>query len=217
VKRSVDPPEHGSAAPGGALDTSPRLLAYAELLRARAIPLGLIGAGDANRIFERHVADACRAVPCIPDGTRSVVDIGSGAGLPGVPVAILRPDLSVTLLEPSRRRVAFLEFVVGELGLDRVDVVAGRAEETDLAVDLAMARAVSDAVGSWGLAERCLVRGGSLLYFAGASWSDTEVVALARSGARGHVCAGSHGGGGPIVMIRAEGPSPPGSRDRDPT
>jgi 16S rRNA (guanine527-N7)-methyltransferase len=192
-------------------------MAYAQMLRDKAVPLGLIGPGDAGRLFERHVADSCRAVPCIPDGTRSVVDIGSGAGLPGVPVAILRPDLVVTLLEPSRRRVAFLEFVVGELHLEGVRVMAERAEDVDLAVDLAMARAVSDAVGSWKLAERCLKPAGSLLYFAGASWAELHAEGLAGAGATARVCPRSQAGGGPIVVIRARGSSAAAAADEDPS
>jgi 16S rRNA (guanine527-N7)-methyltransferase len=213
VKRSME--ARASQRRGGD-DPTPLLLAYAEMLRERAVPLGLIGPGDEGRIFERHVADSCRAVPCIPEGTRSVLDIGSGAGLPGVPVAILRPDLLVTLLEPSRRRVGFLEFVIGELHLDGVQVIARRAEDADLAVDLAMARAVSDAVGSWRLAERCLRPAGSLLYFAGASWAEPHAEELAEAGATARVCSGSRAEGGPIVVIRAGGASAAVATDEDP-
>ena len=80
-------------------------------------------------MWDRHVLNSAALAQLIPTSA-DVVDVGSGAGLPGVPLAILRPDLAVTLLEPLLRRATFLDETVGELGLgERVRVIRGRAED----------------------------------------------------------------------------------------
>jgi 16S rRNA (guanine527-N7)-methyltransferase len=200
----VKHPPMGSASPdvvAGSAEDQARLFAFAGLLRTRAVSLGFIGPRDADRILERHVVDSARAARCIPTGA-TVVDIGSGAGLPGVPVAILRPDLVVTLLEPSRKRVAFLELVVGELSIRNVEVRASRAQDAVMAVDIALARAVGDVRTSWRLAEPLLTRGGSLVYFAGVSWETDIERSLPRSTTASILSEPMVAGGGPLVMIR---------------
>ena len=74
----------------------------------RGIKLGLIGPREADRIWDRHILNSLALADLIPEGS-SVVDVGSGAGLPGIPLAIVRPDLSVTLLDPMLRRTTFLK------------------------------------------------------------------------------------------------------------
>ena len=104
---------------------------YAEILATRGIEWGLLGPREAERVWERHLLNsAALAVPgLIPEGA-CVVDVGSGAGLPGIPLAIARPDLRLRLLEPLLRRFTFLTQTVEELGLlDQVVVVRGRAED----------------------------------------------------------------------------------------
>jgi 16S rRNA (guanine527-N7)-methyltransferase len=116
---------------------------YAEILCGRAIDWGLLGPREADRIWDRHILNSAALSELIPNGS-SVVDVGSGAGLPGIPVAILRPDLSVTLLEPLLRRSTFLTEVVDELGLGgRVTVVRERAEDHERRYDVVVARAVA--------------------------------------------------------------------------
>ena len=144
-----------------------RLARFETLLQDRAAALGMIARGDLARLRERHLLDSLRAVPALPAAVRSVLDLGSGAGLPGIPVAIARPDLAVTLAETRHQRIAFLELAVAELGLERVAVHAGRAEDAPGPVDAALARAFRDASASWKVAERQLGPGGCLLYFAG--------------------------------------------------
>lgn len=100
---------------------------YAALLATDGVLRGLIGPREAPRLWDRHLLNCAVLGEWIPDGA-SVCDVGSGAGLPGVVLAIARPDLTVTLLEPLLRRTTFLEEVVAELGLDRVEVVRGRAD-----------------------------------------------------------------------------------------
>lgn len=102
---------------------------FVELLAGPGREQGVIGPREVPRLWERHVLNSAAVGDVIPTGA-SVVDVGSGAGLPGVPLALARPDLEVTLLEPMARRVAWLESVVAELDLP-VTVVRGRAEERE--------------------------------------------------------------------------------------
>lgn len=100
---------------------------YTALLATEGVVRGLIGPREAPRLWERHVLNSAVMAEAIPDGA-SVCDIGTGAGLPGLVLAIARPDTRVTLVEPLLRRTTFLEEVVAELSLDHVRVVRGRAE-----------------------------------------------------------------------------------------
>ena len=102
---------------------------YAGLLATDGVLRGLIGPREAPRLWDRHLLNSAILGEVVAEGA-SVVDVGSGAGLPGLALAIARPDLSVTLLEPLLRRTRFLDEVVETLGLsDRVEVLRGRAEE----------------------------------------------------------------------------------------
>jgi len=117
---------------------------YADLLCREGIEWGLLGPREADRIWSRHLLN-CASLASLVPSEASVVDVGSGAGLPGIPLAIARPDLSVVLLDSLLRRCRFLEMAVDELGLgDRVRVVRGRAEEQrELRVDVVVCRAVA--------------------------------------------------------------------------
>jgi 16S rRNA (guanine527-N7)-methyltransferase len=108
-------------------DRLPLARRYAELLATEGVLRGLIGPREAPRLWERHLLNCAVLGELIPEGA-SVCDIGSGAGLPGLVIAIARPDLQITLVEPLLRRTIFLEEVVGELRLDNVEVVRGRAD-----------------------------------------------------------------------------------------
>lgn len=105
---------------------------------------GLIGPREVDRLWERHILNSAAVVPFLA-GARSVADIGSGAGLPGIVIAILRPDATVHLIEPMERRTAWLEEIVEDLGLENVEIKRGRAEEYDGAfeVDAVTSRAVA--------------------------------------------------------------------------
>lgn len=109
-------------------DRLPLAVAYHESLRSDATVRGLIGPREAPRLWERHILN-CAVIGELMDRDSRVVDIGSGAGLPDIPLAIARPDLDITLIEPQLRRVNYLKEIVGKLGLDNVSVVRGRAEE----------------------------------------------------------------------------------------
>lgn len=116
---------------------------YVHILSTRGLEWGLMGPREGDKLWSRHVSNSLALVDLLPDGV-DVADIGSGAGLPGLPLAIARPDLRVTLIESLLRRVNFLELAVNELGLDdRVAVVRGRAEEQKQRFDVVTARAVA--------------------------------------------------------------------------
>ena len=128
---------------------------YAELLADAGVRRGVIGPQEVPRLWEHHLLHCAVLSEVIPHGV-SVCDLGSGAGLPGIPLALTRPDLSITLLEPLQRRTMFLEEVVRLLGLSNVTVVRGRAEDmvgTLPPVDVVTARAVAplDRLAGWAL------------------------------------------------------------------
>jgi 16S rRNA (guanine527-N7)-methyltransferase len=106
----------------------PQAEEFAELLATEATVRGLIGPREVPRLWERHLLNCAVITDLMPEGS-SVCDIGTGAGLPGIVLAIRRPDLFVTLLEPLLRRTTFLELAVSRMGLDNVAVHRGRAEE----------------------------------------------------------------------------------------
>lgn len=129
---------------------------YAELLAGAGVERGLIGPREADRLWERHLLNCGVVGELLQIGER-VVDIGSGAGLPGIPLAIARPDLDIVLLEPLLRRSQFLAEVVAELGL-AVEIVRGRAEEPEVRErwgqrDAAVSRAVAtlDKLTKWSM------------------------------------------------------------------
>ena len=116
---------------------------YVDILAADGVTRGLIGPRETDRLWDRHVLNSA-ALSALTREDASVVDVGSGAGLPGIPLAVLRPDLQVTLLEPLLRRVTFLTETVTDLGLaDRVRVVRGRAEGHAGQYDVVVARALA--------------------------------------------------------------------------
>jgi 16S rRNA (guanine527-N7)-methyltransferase len=148
---------------------------YVELLERHGVERGLIGPREVERLWERHVLNSAVIGEQMPEGAR-VVDVGSGAGLPGVPLAIARPDLDIVLLEPMARRVDWLAEVAENLELP-ITIVRGRAEERPVreqlgGADIVTARAVAPLAR---LAEWCLplVRSdGFLVALKGASAAD---------------------------------------------
>jgi 16S rRNA (guanine527-N7)-methyltransferase len=161
---------------GVALDASraATLIRYEDLLARRAVPLGAIARSDATRIRERHILDSLRAAPMVHE-VDVACDLGSGAGLPGIVVAVAEPGVRVLLVESRAKRAAFLEFAVLELGLSNVDVVVGRAEELRREVDACFARAFAPLPLAWSVARGILRPGGRLVYFAGAEVRDPVV------------------------------------------
>ncbi|SBT53309.1 16S rRNA (guanine527-N7)-methyltransferase [Micromonospora narathiwatensis] len=185
------PPEAAPAARtlfGDRLDLA---AAYAELLATDGVVRGLIGPREAPRIWERHLLNCAAMAERIPEGA-SLLDVGSGAGLPGLVLAIARPDLTVTLVEPLARRTAFLVEAVQQLGLTRTvrvfrgraeDAAAGTRDSAPLSADIVTARAVAalDRLTAWCLP--LVVPGGRLVALKGASAAE-EIAEHAEAVAR---------------------------------
>ena len=137
------PPDDARAVFGDALDLAVR---YVGRLATDGVTRGLIGPREVPRLWVRHVLNSAAVAEAVPEHAR-VVDVGSGAGLPGIPLGLARPDLDITLVEPMARRVEFLQEAVAELGRPW-QVVRGRAEERAVVraagpVDVVTARAVA--------------------------------------------------------------------------
>lgn len=153
---------------------------YVALLADAGVERGLIGPREAPRLWDRHVLNCLAVASGIPQGSR-VADLGSGAGLPGLVLALGRPDLSVTLVEPLLRRTTFLEEAVAALGLDSVSVVRGRAEELhgEARFDVVTARALAPLSRLLGWAMPLVLPGGVLLAMKGSSARD-EIAAASK-------------------------------------
>ena len=191
---------------------------YAELLAGPAVEQGLIGPRETARLWDRHLMNCAAVAELVPPAC-SVIDLGSGAGLPGVVIAMLRPEAKVVLLEPMARRVAFLEECVRVLGLANTSVCRGRAEELagQVAADVVTARAVAPMERLAGLALGLARPGGLVLAMKGAGAAEELARArpvLQRLGARD--VAVVHPGSGkvsppPTVIRLTAGAATPGT------
>ena len=143
-----------------------KLVQYAEILVKDAVRLGIIGPREVDRIWDRHILNCAALTELIPDG-QSIIDIGSGAGLPGIVLAILNPNSAVTLIEPMQRRTEFLTQTKTELGLSNVEILRGRAEGQKVSAQNVTSRAVAPLnkllSWSWPLVEK----GGKVLAIKG--------------------------------------------------
>jgi 16S rRNA (guanine527-N7)-methyltransferase len=153
---------------------------YVEMLAGDGVVRGLIGPREVPRLWDRHVLNSAALAEAVPAAAR-VVDVGSGAGLPGVPLGLARPDLTLTLVEPMARRVEFLQEVVADLGVPW-QVVRGRAEERAVVrtvgpVDVVTARAVAPLPRLVGWCRGLLRPGAQLIALVG-SRAAAEVPAL---------------------------------------
>lgn len=190
---------------------------YAEFLAGPGVERGLIGPREVERLWDRHLLNCAVTAELVPQGA-NVIDIGSGAGLPGIVLAIVRADLSITLLEPLLRRTAFLQECVDLLGLPNVVVRRARAEEVvgEYAADVVTARAVAplERLARWALP--LLRPGGELLAMKGeraAAEIDEAESVLEEFGVRGtevlHVGRGKVDP--PATVVRAVAGRPPRS------
>lgn len=115
---------------------------FADVLAGDGVDRGLIGPREVPRLWDRHLVNCGVVAERLPQGC-TAADVGTGAGLPGLVWAIMRPDVRMTLIEPLLRRTTFLDEVVTELGLQNVEVVRARAEEVTASYDVVTARAVA--------------------------------------------------------------------------
>jgi 16S rRNA (guanine527-N7)-methyltransferase len=154
----------------------PAINRYVDILTSTAVEWGLLGPREADRIWNRHILN-CAALSGLITADSSVADVGSGAGLPGIPLALMRPDLRVTLIEPLLRRFTFLDQTVEDLGIaDRVQVVRSRAEDHHQTYDFVVARALAPLDRLIGWCNPLRVGGGVILALKGESAAD-EVAA----------------------------------------
>jgi 16S rRNA (guanine527-N7)-methyltransferase len=212
---------------------------YAALLTGPAVEQGVIGPAEADRIWDRHLLN-CAAIARMVPARAAVADVGSGAGLPGIVLALLLPSARITLIEAMARRVAFLEAAIGDLGLQNVEVVRARAEDLAgrLRADVVTARAVAPLEKLAGLCAGLARPGGKVLAIKGAS-AESELArarpVLARLGvtdAKVIEAASADGAAAATVVVftaagdrrqgtdhghvgqRVKGPKPPGGQVR---
>ena len=166
------PPAEAVAVFGAALPTAER---YAQLLAGPGVTRGLLGPREVPRLWSRHLLNSAAIVDLVPRPA-TLIDLGSGAGLPGIVLALLLPDVTVTLVERMQRRSIFLTECVAELGLGNVRVCQATAEELagKVAADVVTARAVAPLDRLAGLAAGLVRPGGLILAIKGAT-ADAEV------------------------------------------
>lgn len=154
-------------------DRLPLAEKYHDLLATDGSTRGFIGPREVPRLWDRHLIN-CAVIGDVMEEGATIVDIGSGAGLPGIPLAIARPDLKITLIEPLLKRSVFLQEVVDKLALDNVTVIRGRAEEGPVkkataGADIVTSRAVAPLgkLAKWSLP--LVRRGGEMIAMKGES------------------------------------------------
>jgi 16S rRNA (guanine527-N7)-methyltransferase len=153
-------------------DRLPEAVGFARLLATHAVERGLIGPREADRLWDRHLLNCAVLAEAIPAGAH-VVDLGSGAGLPGIPLALARPDLTVDLVEPMSRRTVFLDEAVDSLGLRGVRVIRARADAVGRGCcDVVTARALAPLDRLVPMALPLARPGGVLLAMKGSSAAD---------------------------------------------
>jgi 16S rRNA (guanine527-N7)-methyltransferase len=158
-------------------EAAQNLIRYADWLAGAGVERGFLGPREVERIWDRHIGNCAVVEELIPQQAK-VFDIGSGAGLPGVVLAIVRPDISVGLIEPLMRRSEFLIEVVNDLGLaDQVTVMRGRAEELrGQSAQVVTARAVAPLAKLLAWSLPLTAKGGQILAMKGSSAAD-EIIA----------------------------------------
>jgi len=182
VSRETSPPVAAVDLLGPAAD---RLVPYSRLLAGPAIERGLLGPRERDRLWERHLLNCAAVAAALPQGAE-VVDVGTGAGLPGLVWALLRPDLRVTLVDSRRRRIDFLDQARTDLGVRSVQVRQARAQELAgaVAADIVTARALAPLAR---LVEWCLplARPGGALWALKGDSAAAELAAAAGALQRG--------------------------------
>jgi 16S rRNA (guanine527-N7)-methyltransferase len=184
----------------------PSLNRYVDILRSAGVEWGLLGPREADRLWDRHILNSAALNGMIAPG-RTVADVGSGAGLPGIPLALLRPDLQLTLIEPLLRRSTFLTQTVDALGIGaRVQVIRSRAEDHHQTYDVVVARALAPLGRLIGWCNPLRAPDGVILALKGSSAAD-EVVAAGAELSAAHlnaevVKAWAHPDAEPATVVR---------------
>jgi 16S rRNA (guanine527-N7)-methyltransferase len=187
-------------------DQFPLISRYVDILRSTAVVWGLLGPREADRLWDRHILNSAALSGLIATDS-AVADVGSGAGLPGIPLAVLRPDLRMTLIEPLLRRFTFLTQTVEELGItDHVTVVRSRAEDHQESYHAVVARALAPLDRLIGWCNPLRACDGVILALKGASAND-EIMAANRELAAAQLDAEvlnvrAHPEAGPATVVR---------------
>ena len=215
----VSTPPPGAAEVFG--DELGRAHRYAQILAGAGVERGLIGPRETDRLWDRHLLNSAALAELLDPGDQ-IADIGSGAGLPGIPLALARPDLRVTLIEPLLRRSDFLREVIDDLGVD-IAVVRGRAEEQAVQqrvgeLDAVVSRAVAslDKLTRWSMP--LLRPGGRMLAIKGQRAADEidehrrVMGSLGAVDARVVTCGGDYLNPPATVVIARRGESHPAQR-----
>lgn len=177
------------------VDASDRLDRFERLLLERGVPMGVISRSDAPRIRDRHLVDGLRGAALVSPDARRLVDLGSGGGIPGVPIALVLPRVEVVLAEVRRARASFLESVIDTVPVPNARVHLGRVEDLPGGFDVCLARAFAPPVETWQAASRLLRPGGRLLYWAGERFDaerDAPSGAIVEIPARSSLASGGH-------------------------
>lgn len=171
----------GMAAMGMDDAIAPALLAYRDLLARWNRVYNLSAVRDPAEMVPRHLLDSLSVLPWLPPG--ALLDVGTGPGLPGIPIALAQPDRSVTLLETNGKKVRFIRQACLELGLDNVVIAPGRLESFTATEPFEgiICRAFTDAAGFWHGVARLLAPGGEALAMKGRRETE-ELAALAQAG-----------------------------------
>ncbi|WP_277501526.1 MULTISPECIES: 16S rRNA (guanine(527)-N(7))-methyltransferase RsmG [unclassified Nocardioides] len=156
------------------VDRWPLAERYAASLAVDGVVRGLIGPREVPRLWDRHLLNCAVMADALPAEPHTVADVGSGAGLPGIVLAIRRPDIQVTLIEPLLRRTTYLQEIADELGLDNVEVLRARAEEVhgERSFDVVTSRAVAALDKLLGWSMPLVRRGGELVAMKGSRAAD---------------------------------------------
>jgi len=192
--RAVPVPASAAGVFGAAL---PAAVTFAGVLATRGVERGLLGPREVPRLWDRHLLNCAVVAELIEPRRGTLLDLGSGAGLPGLVLALLLPETAVTLLEPMERRCRFLTEAVAELGLANVSVLRGRAEDVTVRTDVVTARAVAPLPRLAELAIGLVRPGGMVLAIKGRTAQEELTAArpvLRRIGARdAEVVQAGHG------------------------
>jgi 16S rRNA (guanine527-N7)-methyltransferase len=195
-------PGHAASVFGTAL---PVAVAYAGILATRGVEQGLLGPHELPRLWDRHLLNCAVVAELIDERYKTMLDLGSGAGLPGLVLAMLRPDMEVTLLDPMERRCRFLTQCVTELDLANVSVLRGRAEDVTVRTEVVTARAVAPLSRLAALAMGTVCPGGMVLAIKGRTAAEELKAAkrvLRRLGARdAEVVWAGHGKVDPATTV----------------
>lgn len=148
--------------------TTASLLTYLSLLEKWNQAINLTAIRERERMVTHHLLDSLSVMPFLPSGLQHLADIGTGAGLPGIPLAIACPEMMVTLVEPNQKKVAFLRQAKGALGLTNLEVLGKRVEDiTGGVFDCVISRAFADLPDFVRVSERLLTAGGLLIAMKG--------------------------------------------------